>query len=177
MTKTGKCKTKFQLPQDGEIRNETLLKPSDANRDQLFYIFEDNFQSDSAQSCCGVVELIDIRDKMVLSIPCTGEVYIAEFQKWDSFEGRKDTGDYETVLPFFKKCIELLKRDYGKLVVYLLPSQMKGTMGKLVKDCGFIDHGKFWNPNTRNTLHHWSLTLHKTSPKKRPNKSKSILSK
>ncbi len=121
--------------------------------------FSDEFEEEVATSCCGVLELKDISD--VFNTEIRGDFYDDLGYESDEYRG----ATYPEILKAFKSLEEDWKENYGMVVVYLLPEQAKGTMGKLVKSCEWTSAGKFWNPGTRNTLQMFFKKFNRTAPR------------
>ena len=123
--------------------------------------------ADNAQYCCGVLELGNLPEGDFFN------ALLVVSQQKDERWGEPVYSRNATEEEIFKLFQEFLKEyNPGMFVSYLLDSQHKGDMGKLFKMDEWTYHGSFWNPNSRNTLHHYSKVNHKGPPK---SKSKSIL--
>lgn len=121
--------------------------------------------ADDAQSCCGVIEFGEIVDGKFLR---DLRVYSVETEGWaEAVYERRPTID---------EVLEKIRhryKDKGMAVCYLLDNQHDADFGRLLRYDKWKYHGKFWNPHTRNTLHHWSKVIH-TGPKE-PIPSKSTI--
>lgn len=119
---------------------------------------------DDAQSCCGVLEFGEIADGKFLR---DLRVYSSET------EGAWQEPVYER-RPTMDEVLADLRRAYenkGMAVCYLLDNQHEADFGRLLRYDKWKYHGKFWNPNTRNTLHHWSKVIHTGPQEIIPSKS------
>lgn len=157
------------------------------------------FSCDRTQSCCGVLEIgffstsrNPFRDVRVSSKQTKTEEYkthewreygngisdpYVEVTKTREVPVKERPATYDEILKAFKKeQDEIWSKDFGLGVTYLLPVQQNGPWGRLFKDLGWTDTGKFWNPKTRHTLHHWVKTFRKGPPGKKKS-VKSILNR
>jgi hypothetical protein len=160
---------------------------------------EIDFSHDRTETCCGVLEIgcfstdknpfreVGVESKETKTVKKVrvdfdyyhfkqyGRYKEIEYEDREPIAARPAT--YEEILKAFKKeQDEVWSKDFGLGVAYLLPVQQNGPWGRLFKDLGWTDTGKFWNPKTRHTLHHWVKTFRKGPPGKKKS-VKSILNR
>ena len=121
-----------------------------------------------ASSCCGVCELEGL-DTKKFNI----EVCEKEPDECLDRQLKYRPATWKEIVRAFKEYEKEQAKRYGMFVTYLLPSQHNGDFGKMIRECNWTYHGKFWNPKTRHTLHHYSKVLKKQQPKKKKS-SKSV---
>ncbi len=148
--------------------------------------------TDRSSTCCGVLELGDFdndgtietdeeyeEDEYDCHGPCCKSEPVPECDCYEcsikpgyvkpkkkKVEGVKEKSLYKDKLAAFKDMETKALKEFGLITLYLLQSQLKGDIGKIVKDCKYEYLGKFWNPKTRNTLHHYRKVLRKVAPRK-----------
>lgn len=145
------------------------LKMSDGNH---------NLDYDQTGTCCGVLEIgvEDYEDFKLYKHSVESERHWADWDPSHSYDSwlkpryEKKATLRETVRAF-RDFLQRESLHYGMAVAYLLPDQHNGTLGKVLKACGFKVTHTFWNPKTKNTLHHYVLVMNKRAPRKSTRKS------
>ena len=102
-----------------------------------------NWEQTEASSCCGVLELKNIKSSF-------------------DWGGIKTDSKKRSA---FRNFISDAKKSYGAITIYLLPHQIRGDIGKMAKHFNFTRVGKFYNPGTRHTLVTYVKTLNRSKPR------------
>lgn len=159
--------------------------PVDVNSGELDY------SPDRSSSCCGVLEIgefstrkgqfsqVVVRSRETKTTKRSEPLWDSDLYSYKMIQAVHEEplstrpATYEEILNAFRhEQDKVWPREYGLGVAYLLPVQQNGDWGRLLEDLGWTDLGRFWNPKTRHTLHHWVCTFRKGPPQK---KTKSIL--
>lgn len=136
-----------------------------------------NLDYDQSQTCCGVLE-IGVEGYEDFNLFKVSEETIIRYEEWDTSHSygyteprHEKKATLKETVRVFRDFLQGESLHYGMAVAYLLPDQHNGTLGKVLKACGFTVTYTFWNPKTKNTLHHYVLVMNKRAPRKSTRKS------